>query len=422
MRQLRFVGVDADGAVVECELTDSGEKVALPLDDALRRAVDGAPGGAEEAGGPARDALSTAPAARPGSSTVSRPAPAAGPGSGSAGMRPKEIQDRIRHGASPEAVAAEAGVPLSRIEGFAYPVMLERYTAGERARRAHPVLPDGPALDTLEQRVAEAVEPRGVDPEVVRWDAWRERKTENWIVRTSWPMGLSDDVHATWRWVPDSHGGAAHPLDTGAEDVLDPAGAELRAVRSLPEPEPEPAPVVTTLTRVRSEESAPEGFPGSTDRGHADRGAADPGVAGRGAPPVHSVPAPAAPAARLPEPPGQVRVSPVPPGEQEAGRHAGPPPAATGEPTPAPFMVAEPRRRRAPEPDRGPEPHHGPGAGGDARTAAEGHTDTDTHTDPDTGEDFLQHPPDRPEKKSSRRHPTMPSWEDVLLGVRSKDD
>ena len=38
-------------------------------------------------------------------------------------------------------------------------------------------------------------------------------------------------------------------------------------------------------------------------------------------------------------------------------------------------------------------------------------------------ENFLQPTPTEPERKpSSRRHPTMPSWEDVLLGVRSKED
>ncbi|MDX7526721.1 hypothetical protein SJ358_24335, partial [Enterobacter hormaechei] len=35
---------------------------------------------------------------------------------------------------------------------------------------------------------------------------------------------------------------------------------------------------------------------------------------------------------------------------------------------------------------------------------------------------FLQHPPADPERRTTRRHPTMPSWEDVLLGVRGKDD
>ncbi|EFV91449.1 hypothetical protein ES5_10926, partial [Dietzia cinnamea P4] len=40
----------------------------------------------------------------------------------------------------------------------------------------------------------------------------------------------------------------------------------------------------------------------------------------------------------------------------------------------------------------------------------------------DDDEDFLQPTPTEPERRPSRRHPTMPSWEDVLLGVRGKDD
>lgn len=45
--------------------------------------------------------------------------------------------------------------------------------------------------------------------------------------------------------------------------------------------------------------------------------------------------------------------------------------------------------------------------------------DDDDNTD---NEDFLQPTPTEPERRPSRRHPTMPSWEDVLLGVRGKDD
>ncbi|MBB1028147.1 DUF3071 domain-containing protein, partial [Dietzia sp. DQ11-38-2] len=41
MRKLRIIGVDADSAVVECELPDSGETLALPLDDRFRAAARG---------------------------------------------------------------------------------------------------------------------------------------------------------------------------------------------------------------------------------------------------------------------------------------------------------------------------------------------------------------------------------------------
>lgn len=291
MRKLRIVGVDTDASVIECEAPDSGESFSLPLDDRLRAAARG-------------ELLPAAGARR---------TPVTGT------LRPREIQDRIRHGASPEEVAADAGVALSRIEGFAVPVLLERASAAEKARGAHPVLPDGPALNTLAERVETALDHRGVDADLVTWDAWRDR-TGGWVVRTSWPAGLSDDASATWSFVADSHGGSARALDEEAERILDPSrGSTLRTVSSPPPLPPGP-------------------------------------------PPIRAVPAPAAR-----QEPAPTRVEPSPPA--------------------SPSMVP-------------------------AVTAR----------DDDDDDEFLQHPPTEPERRPSRRHPTMPSWEDVLLGVRGKDD
>lgn len=312
MRHLRIVGVDTDSSAVECEIRDTGEKLSLPLDDRLRAAARG-------------EFLPSGSAARP-------------PVTGT--LRPREIQDRIRHGASPEDVAADAGVPLSRIEGFAVPVLLERATAAELARDAHPALPDGPALDTLADRVGSALDRRGIDPDLVTWDAWRDR-SGGWVVRTSWPAGLSDDASATWSFVPDSHGGAAHALDDEAHGILDPT--RVASLRTVPAAPPLPP----------------------------------------GPPPVRAVPAPV----ELP---------------------SASEPAAT-EPEPAARPAAEPAR--APEPPRRDAPT--PLQVADAHRAEES----------DDDEGFLQHPPAEPERRPSRRqHPAMPSWEDVLLGVRGKDD
>lgn len=285
MRKLRIVGVSTDSSVVECEVPDSGEKFSLPLDDRLRAAARG-------------EAVPSMNAER---------VPVTGT------LRPREIQDRIRHGTSPEEVASDAGVPLSRIEGFAVPVLLERANAADLARSSHPVLPDGPSLDTLAQRVETALDRRGVDADLVSWDAWRDR-AGGWVVRTSWPAGLSDDASATWSFVPDSHGGSARAMDDEAEHILDPSRA-------------------TALRTVSSPPSLPPGPP-----------------------PIRAVPATESPARQgsAPTPLQQVR----------------PPAVAT----------------------------------------------------PVDDDDFLQHPPTEPERRHSRRHPTMPSWEDVLLGVRGKDD
>ena len=69
-------------------------------------------------------------------------------------LRPREIQARIRAGASVEQVAAIAGVPEQKIERFAYPVLLERSRTAEVAQRAHPVRAEGPDSRMLGDVVA----------------------------------------------------------------------------------------------------------------------------------------------------------------------------------------------------------------------------------------------------------------------------
>ena len=59
-------------------------------------------------------------------------------------MTPREIQSRIRGGASVAEIAAANDVPESRIESYAHPVLLERSQKAEMAKRAHPVRDDGP--------------------------------------------------------------------------------------------------------------------------------------------------------------------------------------------------------------------------------------------------------------------------------------
>src|SRR6202035_6154756 len=84
-------------------------------------------------------------------------------------LRPKEIQSRIRAGASVEQLAESAGVDIARVERFAPPVLLERSRAAELATAAHPVLGDGPAVHTLLETVATALVARGLDHDATTW-------------------------------------------------------------------------------------------------------------------------------------------------------------------------------------------------------------------------------------------------------------
>ncbi|MFD6456392.1 septation protein SepH, partial [Nocardia sp. NPDC060220] len=106
MRELRVIGVTPDSTHIVCSDTESGTKFRLPADDKLRAAARG-------------------DLARFGQIEIETEAT----------MRPRDIQARIRAGASVEQVTAESGMPESKVERFAYPVLLERARAAELAQK-----------------------------------------------------------------------------------------------------------------------------------------------------------------------------------------------------------------------------------------------------------------------------------------------
>lgn len=111
-------------------------------------------------------------------------------------MRPREIQDRIRAGATTAELAAEMGVTEARVEPFAHPVLLERAQVAETAKRAHPVRDDGPARLTLWEVLATAFTARGNDLSQATWDAYRDTSNQ-WVIRVSWQTGHTPNV-AEW--------------------------------------------------------------------------------------------------------------------------------------------------------------------------------------------------------------------------------
>src|SRR6478672_6683737 len=173
MRELKVVGLDVDGKRIICEGDDPNEQFILPADDRLRAPVRGDKSGASQTRSDA-EVLNVLP--------------------------PKEIQARIRAGASVEQVAESAGVDISRVERFAHPVLLERSRAAELATAAHPVLADGPAVLTLLETITSALIARGLDPDSVNWDAWRS-EDGRWTVQLSWRAGHSDNA-AHFRFTP----------------------------------------------------------------------------------------------------------------------------------------------------------------------------------------------------------------------------
>jgi DUF3071 family protein len=191
MRRLRFV-----------ELAEDGEHLVVAADDDDRypepgpvdRGTADGPGAGD--GGvrylvPIDDRLRAALAPRQRTVPVAVPAVVAGPA-----LRPKDIQIRIRAGASPEQVAAESGMSVDRVMRFAYPVLAERAQVVEQARRAR-VRRGDPISPTLAERVDGRLEARGVDPESVKWDSWK-REDGTWLVAANWHSAERD---RTARWM-----------------------------------------------------------------------------------------------------------------------------------------------------------------------------------------------------------------------------
>ncbi len=150
MRALRVVGLTEDGEVV-LEDPVRLERYTVPADERLRAA--------------ARGDLS-----RLGQIAIELESQ----------LRPREIQARIRAGASVEQVATAAGVPEQKIERFAYPVLLERFRTADNAQRAHPMRADGPDNRTLAEVIEHTFGLRGQAYDGAKWDSWKGEDGRWW--------------------------------------------------------------------------------------------------------------------------------------------------------------------------------------------------------------------------------------------------
>ena len=462
MRKIAIVGVDTESETVECEIADTGEKLALPLDDTFRAAARGRFGddsasnesaessAADSVGSTAEDESegeasgetssaakkSTEPSTLPhgpepslvGTSSKTTPANDGGDADTLAAtssrpdpggkrpsarftpernsLRPKDLQARVRAGATVEELCELTGMSFTRVEAFAYPILQERGARAERARKAHPLLADGPSVDTVETMVIDSLEERGVDPELLRWDSWR-LKSGNWTVQAKWPAGLSDDASALWEFVPDSHGGVAHPMDDEAVAIGDP---ELRKPLGI-------ADESDAGSEADGGRAWPRSFPASvTGIGgrrvpHDPSSQATPYVLGR---PIELDPNAGRPGADAAQPSGAVAPSRERPGtraNERAGDRAG-------------TMSGNPFAQGLVAPQTTPEPRDGRPSAEQQRPADQRPTESsgaNGHENQD--DDFLMHPPtEGGAHRAKGKHPTMPSWEDVLLGVRSPKD
>ena len=173
MRELAFVGLSDDGTSLVLSSTD-GTRYTVPCDERLEAAVR-------------RDR------SRLGQLEIALD-----------GTTPRDIQQRVRHGQSPDDIAASSGLSVERVLRFAGPVLAEREHVAAQAREVE--IREGGSSRTVGDAVTEALARGGVDVELLEWDAWR-REDGRWSLLASWDPVDSVAVGATAAlWVYDPAG------------------------------------------------------------------------------------------------------------------------------------------------------------------------------------------------------------------------
>lgn len=184
MQDLRLVGVHDDGEHLLLSGA-GGEMFQLPIDEALRAA------------------------SRSSAKAVSAAAPIS--------MSPRDIQSRIRSGATAAEVAELSGLPLAKVERYEGPVLAEREYVAQQARKVEVASPS-PGHDTyrsvfgdnpasLNDMVNHRLSAHGIEPSTVDWDSWR-RQDGNWTVAARFETtkdgtsGIGEEPPALWTFSP----------------------------------------------------------------------------------------------------------------------------------------------------------------------------------------------------------------------------
>ncbi|MCQ8772683.1 septation protein SepH [Streptomyces telluris] len=170
MPELRVVAVSNDGTRLVLKAADSTE-YTLPIDERLRAAVRN-------------------DRARLGQIEIEV----------ESHLRPRDIQARIRAGASAEEVAQLAGIPVERVRRFEGPVLAERAFMAERARKTAVRRPGENTGPLLGEAVAERLILRGAEKDTAQWDSWR-RDDGTWEVLLVY-RAAGEPRAASWSYDP----------------------------------------------------------------------------------------------------------------------------------------------------------------------------------------------------------------------------
>lgn len=170
MPELRVVAVSNDGTRLVLKAADSTE-YTLPIDERLRAAVRN-------------------DRARLGQIEIEV----------ESHLRPRDIQARIRAGASAEEVAQMGGIPVERVRRFEGPVLAERAFMAERARKTSVRRQGETTGPQLGEAVAERLLLRGAEKDTVLWDSWR-RDDGTWEVLLVYRVA-GEPHSASWTYDP----------------------------------------------------------------------------------------------------------------------------------------------------------------------------------------------------------------------------
>ncbi|MCX2969514.1 MULTISPECIES: septation protein SepH [Streptomyces] len=217
MPELRVVAVSNDGTRLVLKAADSTE-YTLPIDERLRAAVRN-------------------DRARLGQIEIEV----------ENHLRPRDIQARIRAGATAEEVAQLAGIPVERVRRFEGPVLAERAFMAERARKTPVRRPGENTGPPLGEAVAERLLVRSAEKDTVRWDSWR-RDDGTWEVLLVYRV--AGELHsASWTYDPPRR--LVQALDDEARSLLGESD-------DTPEPSLPFIPRIARLPRERgSDDSGP---------------------------------------------------------------------------------------------------------------------------------------------------------------------
>ncbi|WP_030563211.1 septation protein SepH [Streptomyces aureocirculatus] len=225
MPELRVVAVSNDGTRLVLKAADSTE-YTLPIDERLRAAVRGD---------------------RPRLGQIEIEV--------ESHLRPRDIQARIRAGASAEEVASLAGIPVDRVRRFEGPVLAERAFMAERARKTPVRRPGENTGPQLGEAVQERLLLRGADKDTVQWDSWR-RDDGTWEVLLVYRVA-TEPHSASWTYDPPRR--LVQAVDDEARALI----GETDDI-AAPEPSFPFVPRIARLPRDRPLDRAPEraGAPG----------------------------------------------------------------------------------------------------------------------------------------------------------------